>query len=105
MVKRLALSVAVVAVLLAAFVWGYMPVRARRLSAKYAAFRAGFEAQHQAIDAAFHQQDRVVNGVRWCPAAGGSQVPAHRHRYERLRPFRPRGPTMSGIALRGRPTT
>ena len=42
MLKRLALAVAIVAMLHAAFVWGYMPVRARRLSAKYAAFRAGY---------------------------------------------------------------
>jgi pimeloyl-ACP methyl ester carboxylesterase len=53
------------AVLIAGFIWGYAPLRARNLSAEYAGFRADFQAEHDAIDAQFNQQDRVVNGIKW----------------------------------------
>jgi epoxide hydrolase 4 len=53
------------AVLIAGFVWIYAPLRARHLNAKYASFRADFQAAHDAIDAKFNQQDRVVNGIKW----------------------------------------
>jgi pimeloyl-ACP methyl ester carboxylesterase len=51
--------------LLAAFVWVYAPLRAKSLSAKYAKFRADFQSTHDAIDAQFNHQDRVVNGIQW----------------------------------------
>jgi len=51
--------------LLAAFVWVYTPLRAKSLSAKYAKFRADFHSTHDAIDAQFNHQDRVVNGIQW----------------------------------------
>jgi pimeloyl-ACP methyl ester carboxylesterase len=49
----------------AAFVWGYAPIRARRAAARDEAFRARFQAQHDAIDAPFHHKDRTVNGLQW----------------------------------------
>ena len=54
-----------VVVLVAGFVWIYAPLRARQLDARYTAFRADFQAEHDAIDAGFNQQDRVVNGIKW----------------------------------------
>jgi epoxide hydrolase 4 len=51
--------------LAAAFTWAYAPLRARRLSKKYARFRWDFEAKHDEIDSAFHHQDRVVKGIKW----------------------------------------
>jgi pimeloyl-ACP methyl ester carboxylesterase len=53
------------AVLIAGFIWVYAPVRARHLSAEYTEFRADFQTTHDAIDAHFIQQDRVVNGIKW----------------------------------------
>ena len=51
--------------LAAAFVWVYAPFRTKNLSEKYAKFRADFQATHDAIDAQFNHQDRVVKGMQW----------------------------------------
>jgi pimeloyl-ACP methyl ester carboxylesterase len=50
---------------IAIFVWVYAPLRAQRLAAKYAKFRAEHQAEHDAIDARFNQKDTVVNGIQW----------------------------------------
>jgi epoxide hydrolase 4 len=63
--KWLAIGLAGLGLLWAAFVWVYAPLRAKRLSVKYAQFRAETESAHAAIDAQFNQQDRVVNGLQW----------------------------------------
>jgi len=47
------------------FVWVYAPFRARKLSQKYARFRAVFQGKHNVIDAQFNNRDRVVNGLQW----------------------------------------
>jgi epoxide hydrolase 4 len=52
-------------VLVALFVWVYAPLRARNLVASDDNFRAELQSQHDAIDAQFNQQDRVVNGLQW----------------------------------------
>ncbi len=52
-------------VLLALFVWVYAPLRARNLAASDDKFRADTQSPHDAIDAQFNQQDRVVNGLQW----------------------------------------
>lgn len=62
---RLGWVLASIAVLVAIFVWGYAPLRAKALSEKYAQFRTDFQAQHDAIDAQFNHQDRLVNGIQW----------------------------------------
>jgi len=41
------------------------PLRTKRLAEKYARFWADFQATHDAIDAEFNHQDRVVNGIKW----------------------------------------
>ncbi len=51
--------------MVAVFVWVYAPIHARKLSQKYAKFRAVFQGKHDAIDAQFNHQDRVVNGLQW----------------------------------------
>ena len=51
--------------ILAAAIAIYLPIRARRLDARYEAFRRDFESRHAAIDALFHQKDTIVNGIRW----------------------------------------
>ena len=51
--------------LAAAFVGAYAPRRARRLSATYARFRDDLQSAHDAIDATYNHQYRVVNGIRW----------------------------------------
>ncbi len=51
-------------VLAAVFAWVYAPLRARNLSEKSAKFRADFQSIHDAIDAEFNHQDRVVNGIQ-----------------------------------------
>ena len=48
-----------------AFVWVYVPLRAKNLAAKYEAFRAEHQVEHDAIDTQFNQQDTVVNGLKW----------------------------------------
>jgi pimeloyl-ACP methyl ester carboxylesterase len=62
---RLGWVLVCIAVFVAIFVWVYAPLRARDLSEKYAQFRADFQAQHDAIDAQFNHQDRLVNGIQW----------------------------------------
>ena len=52
-------------VLLAGFVWVYAPMRAKSLDEKYAQLRAQTQSAHDAIDAQFNHQDRVVNGIQW----------------------------------------
>ena len=52
-------------ILCVAFAWICAPLRAKALAAKYETFRAAFQAEHDAIDAAFNHQDRVVNGIQW----------------------------------------
>jgi pimeloyl-ACP methyl ester carboxylesterase len=54
-----------IGVLVAAFVRLYAPLRARRLAAKYRRFQTEFQSTHDAMDAQFNQQDRVVNGIQW----------------------------------------
>lgn len=54
-----------IGVVLVVFVWVYTPSRARRLTAKYEKFRTEHQSQHNAIDAQFNQQDRMVNGIHW----------------------------------------
>jgi len=51
--------------LVAIFVWIYAPLRTINLAAKYAQFRAEHQAEHDAIDAQFHQKNMVVNGLQW----------------------------------------
>ena len=63
--KGLLLILAGVGLLVAVFVWGYAPIRARDLAAKYARFRAELQPAHDAIDAAYNHQDRLVNGIQW----------------------------------------
>lgn len=51
--------------LVAALVWVHAPIRAKNLTAKYEAFRAEHQAEHDAIDAQFNQHHAVVNGMQW----------------------------------------
>jgi pimeloyl-ACP methyl ester carboxylesterase len=55
----------ILAALFVGFIWGYTPYRASWLDAKYARFRSDFQEAHDAIDAKFNHQDRVVNGIHW----------------------------------------
>jgi len=52
-------------ILAALFVWVYAPLRAKRLSEECARFRAEFQPAHDALDAQFHHQECVVDGIRW----------------------------------------
>ena len=54
-----------ISALAAAFIWGYAPRRARKLSAIHAKFRGDFQPTHDAIDAQYHHHDRVVDGICW----------------------------------------
>jgi len=63
--KWILLVLASIILLVAAFVWIYTPIRANRLAKKYGQFRTDFQRTHDAIDARFNHQDRVVNGIRW----------------------------------------
>jgi pimeloyl-ACP methyl ester carboxylesterase len=63
--KWLLIILAGIGLLVAAFVWIYAPLRARSLAAKYARFRQQYLPVHDAIDARFNQQDRLVNGSTW----------------------------------------
>ena len=63
--KFLAVVLGCAALLLAAFVWIYAPLRAKNLTAQYEQFRAEHQAEHDAIDAQFNQHDTVVNGLKW----------------------------------------
>jgi pimeloyl-ACP methyl ester carboxylesterase len=49
----------------AVFVWIHARVRTKRLSEKYTKFRADLQPAHDAIDAQFNHQVRVVNGIQW----------------------------------------
>ena len=51
--------------LVAAFVRIYAPIRANNLAKKYEQFRTDFQATHDAIDAQFNHQGRVVHGIQW----------------------------------------
>jgi pimeloyl-ACP methyl ester carboxylesterase len=51
--------------LLTVFVWVYAPLRTKRLSKKYAKFRADFQSKHYAIDTQFNHQELVVKGIQW----------------------------------------
>jgi epoxide hydrolase 4 len=53
------------ALLVAGFVYVVAPIRAKNLTDKYAKFRADFQPTHDAIDAQFNHQDKVVNGIQW----------------------------------------
>lgn len=55
----------IIGLVVAAFVWIYAPLRANKLAKKYDRFRAEFQPTHDAIDAHFNQQDRLVNGIHW----------------------------------------
>lgn len=64
MKKTLTISgVILAAILLAVVLLG--PVRAVLLANQYAQFRAEHQAEHEAIDARFSQQDVTVNGLKW----------------------------------------
>jgi pimeloyl-ACP methyl ester carboxylesterase len=63
--KILAIVFGCAALLLAAYIWIYAPIRARNLAAQYDQFRAEHQAEHDAIDAQFNQHDTVVNGLKW----------------------------------------
>jgi len=63
--KWLGLVLAGIALLAACFIWIYAPIRAKNLADQYAKFRADFQATHDAIDAQFNHQDRLVNGIQW----------------------------------------
>jgi pimeloyl-ACP methyl ester carboxylesterase len=63
--KILAIVLGCAALLLAAYVWIYAPIRARNLAAQYEQFRVEHQAEHDAIDAQFNQHDTVVNGLKW----------------------------------------
>jgi pimeloyl-ACP methyl ester carboxylesterase len=65
MLKWLASILGGLALLIAAFVWVYAPIRARNLAAKYQQFRTDFQPTHDAIDAKFNHKEVVVNGLRW----------------------------------------
>jgi pimeloyl-ACP methyl ester carboxylesterase len=65
MMKWFALILAVIGLLMTAFVWIYAPLRAKGLAGKYDRFRAEFQTTHDAVDAQFNHQDRVVNGIKW----------------------------------------
>jgi pimeloyl-ACP methyl ester carboxylesterase len=65
MLKWLAIILGGIALLVAAFVWVYAPLRAKNLAAQYAQFRAEHQSEHDAIDAQFNQHDTVVNGLKW----------------------------------------
>ncbi len=54
-----------IGLLVAAFVRVFAPLRAKKMAAKYKQFREDFQATHEAMDAEFNQQERVVNGVQW----------------------------------------
>jgi epoxide hydrolase 4 len=63
--KLLGIVLAGIGLLVVVFFWVYAPIRAKRLTDKYAHFRAEFQATHDAIDAQFNHQDRTVNGIKW----------------------------------------
>jgi pimeloyl-ACP methyl ester carboxylesterase len=63
--KFLAVVLGCAALLLAAFVWIYAPIRARNLAAQNEQFRAEHQAEHDTIDTQFNQHDTVVNGLKW----------------------------------------
>ncbi len=63
--KWLVIILGGIALLLAAFVWVYAPIRANNLAAQYEQFRAQHQAEHDAIDTQFNQHDTVVNGLKW----------------------------------------
>jgi pimeloyl-ACP methyl ester carboxylesterase len=63
--KWLGIIIGGIALLLVLFVWVYVPIRARNLTAQYEQFRAEYQAEHDAIDAQFNQYDTVVNGLKW----------------------------------------
>ena len=52
-------------VLITGFIWVFAPLRAHKLDAEYASFRIDFQAEHDAIDSRFNQQDKLVNGIKW----------------------------------------
>jgi pimeloyl-ACP methyl ester carboxylesterase len=64
-VRWVLVILAVVGLSLAALVRVYAPLRARSLVGKYEQFRARFQSRHDAVDAQFNQQDRVVGGISW----------------------------------------
>ncbi len=64
-VKWLGIGLGSLSVLAAVFAWIYAPLRAQNLVKKFASFRAEHQADHDAIDAQFNQQDKVVNGIHW----------------------------------------
>lgn len=63
--KWLGIGIGSMALLAAAFVWIYTPLRAKRLAGTYAQFWADFQPTHDAVDAQFNHQDKVVNGIQW----------------------------------------
>ena len=63
--SRIGLAAGAAGLLATAFTQIYAPLRAKRLATQYARFRAEHQAEHDAIDAQFNQQDRVVNGLNW----------------------------------------
>ena len=63
--KWVLIILAGISVLAAVFVLIFAPIRAKKLAAKYKQFRAEFQPTHDAIDANFNQQDRIVNGIQW----------------------------------------
>ena len=63
--KWVAIILSGIALLIAAFVWVYAPIRARNLAAQSEQFRAEHQSEHDAIDAQFSQHDTVVNGLKW----------------------------------------
>ena len=63
--KWILVFLAGIGLLTAVFVGVYAPIRADRLEKKYKQFRADFQATHDAIDARYNHQDRVVHGIQW----------------------------------------
>ncbi len=55
------------------FVWGYAPLRDKRLEVKNAKFIADFRAKAKEIDSKFNHQDIVVNGIKWHYVDQGSK--------------------------------
>jgi epoxide hydrolase 4 len=63
--KWILVFLAGIGLLTAVFVGGYAPIRTNRLEKKYEQFRADFQATHDAIDARYNHQNRVVHGIQW----------------------------------------
>ena len=63
--KGILIVLVVLGGLAAGFFFGFAPFRAERSAAANAQFRVDHQAAHDAVDAKFNQQDKLVNGISW----------------------------------------